>query len=414
MNNRRLTKRKQAQLLVLMTILAWATQTLLHQWGYGQEVPSVPLSDAATLAAMPDVAGGEKFVPGDANSTPAGTLEMREDASIYGADITLKQVCRWSDADAPAFTPIADLTIVHLPDGVAFRPITVDDVRQTLHGAGVNIAMINFSGVTTCGVTRSDTPTTEAHTTVQQWLDAQQANAPKPAVSAQLAQSATVGDPNFHTLHDLLVADLAQRLSILPEDLQLTFSSEDEKVIALAEPCFKFDIRPSHARALGNVSWNVKILADSASKQVTINAVARAWEQQVVVAKPLSLHKVLSSSDFTPHRVLVESLSDHPLLSLDQCVGQQAATELRPGQTMTSQLVDAVPLVRSGQLVTISVTRGTVHLRAVARAMEQGALGQTIKVRNENTRDLLDVTITGPQEARLGDPAPADEISQAN
>src|SRR5277367_2047023 len=141
MNNRRLTKRKQVQLLVLLTLLAWATQTLLHQWGYGQEVPSVPLSDAAALAAMPDVPGGEKFVPNDADSTPAGTLEMRQDASVYGADITLKQVCRWSDADAAVFTPIADLTLVHLPDGVSFRAITVEDVRQTLHGAGVNIAM---------------------------------------------------------------------------------------------------------------------------------------------------------------------------------------------------------------------------------------------------------------------------------
>jgi flagella basal body P-ring formation protein FlgA len=411
MNNRRLTKRKQAQLLVLMTILAWATQTLLHQWGYGQEVP---LSDAAALAAMPDNASPEKFVPDDANSTPAGTLEMRDAASIYGPDITLKQICRWSDADAPAFTPVADLTIVHLADGVSFRQITVDDVRQTLHGAGVNIAMINFSGVTACGVTRTDTPTVEAHTTVEQWIDAQQANAPKPTVATQLAQNAIAGDPNFHTLHDLLVADLAQRLSILPQDLQLTFNAEDEKIIALAEPCFQFDIRPSRARALGNVSWDVKILADSASKKVTINAVARAWEQQVVVAKPLPLHKVLADSDFIAHRVLVDSLSDHPLLTVDQCVGQQAATELRTGIIMTSQLVDAVPLVKSGQLVTVNLTRGTVHLRSVARAMEQGALGQTIKVRNENTRDTLDVTVTGPQEARLGDPAPADQVSQAN
>jgi hypothetical protein len=35
-------------------------------------------------------------------------------------------------------------------------------------------------------------------------------------------------------------------------------------------------------------------------------------------------------------------------------------------------------------------------------------------VRNENTRDLLDVTVTGPQEARLGEAPPADEVSQAN
>jgi hypothetical protein len=44
-----------------------------------------------------------------------------------------------------------------------------------------------------------------------------------------------------------------------------------------------------------------------------------------------------------------------------------------------------------------------VLVREVARALEQGSLGQTIRVRNENTRDMLDVTVIGAQEARLGD-----------
>jgi len=158
----------------------------------------------------------------------------------------------------------------------------------------------------------------------------------------------------------------------------------------------------------------VKVLTDSSSKKMTINAVARAWEEQVIVARPLAIHKILSAADFTSRRVLVDSLSDHQLLTMDQCVGQQAATDLRPGVVMTAQLVDAVPLVKAGQLVTVNLTRGTVQLRSVARAMEQGALGQTIRVRNENTRDVLDVTVTGPQEARLGERAAADQVSQGN
>jgi flagella basal body P-ring formation protein FlgA len=387
---------------------------LLHQWGYGQEVGSVAASDAAAVTAMPDLPGGEKFVPDEANSTPAGTLELRQEASIYGADITLKQVCRWSDADAAVFTPIADLTLVHLPAGVSFRSITVDDVRQTLHGAGVNIAMINFSGVTSCAVTRSDAQTGDSQAAIQQWIDAQQPGSAKPANPPTQAQNAGAVDPSFHTLRDLLVSDLSQRMNILPESLQLTFSPEDEKVISLAEPCFRFDISPSRARALGNVSWEVKVLTDSSSKKMTINAVARAWEEQVIVARPLAIHKILSAADFTSRRVLVDSLSDHQLLTMDQCVGQQAATDLRPGVVMTAQLVDAVPLVKAGQLVTVNLTRGTVQLRSVARAMEQGALGQTIRVRNENTRDVLDVTVTGPQEARLGERAAADQVSQGN
>jgi hypothetical protein len=107
MNNRKLTKKKQVQLLVALTILAWATQTLLHQWGYGQEVS--PVVDTS------DLPGDSAFVPSTNNSTPSGTLELRHDASISGMDVKLKQVCRWSDADASVFTPVADLTLASIP-----------------------------------------------------------------------------------------------------------------------------------------------------------------------------------------------------------------------------------------------------------------------------------------------------------
>jgi flagella basal body P-ring formation protein FlgA len=404
MNNRKLGKRKQVQLLVVLTILAWATQTLMHQWGFGQEV--LPATDAA------DSRADEKFVSGNADSTPGGTLELRQDASIFGADVKLKQVCRWSDADAPIFTPIADLTLLNLSDRVPFHAITVEQIRQTLHEAGVNVAMINFAGATSCSITRTDVQS-DSQQTVQQWLDAHQGDAAKTtpaAAPAPVLASASnpTPDPNLRTLRDLLVADLSRRLNIPSETLQLTFSPQDEKVLALAEPIFKFDVRPSRARALGNVSWEVTIFTDSASKRVILSAEARAWEDQVIAARPLRTHKVLAESDFAVHHLLVDSLPGRPLLRLDQCVGQEAAEDISPGAVMTAQLVSAVPLVKPGQLVTITLRRGSVQLRSVARAMEEGSLGQTIRVRNENTRDMLDVTVTGAQEARLGD-APEQE-----
>jgi flagella basal body P-ring formation protein FlgA len=405
MNDRKLGKRKQVQLLVVLTILAWATQTLMHQWGFGQAV--LPAADAAA-----DSRADEKFVSGNSDSTPGGTLELRQEASIFGADVKLKQVCRWSDADAPIFTPIADLTLLNLSGKVPFHVITVDQIRQTLHEAGVNVAMINFAGATSCSITRTDAQT-DSQQTVQQWLDAHPPDAakttPAGAPTPILASASNPAlDPNLHTLRDLLVSDLGRRLGILPETLQLSFSPQDEKVLALAEPIFKFDVRPSRARALGNVSWEVTIFTDSASKKLTLSAEARAWEDQVIAARPLPAHKVLAEGDFAVHRMLVDSLPDHQLLRLDQCVGQEAAEELRPGTVMTAQLVNAVPLVKPGQLVTITLRRGSVQLRSVARAMEEGSLGQTIRVRNENTRDTLDVTVTGAQEARLGD-APDQE-----
>jgi flagella basal body P-ring formation protein FlgA len=400
-NNPRLSKRKQVQLLVILTILAWATQTLMHQWGFSQVV-----SSAIDLSDMP-AATDEKFVPNAADSTPSGTLELRQEATVSGPDVKLKQICRWSDADAAVFTPIADTTLLQFSANEPNRTISMEEINQTLHEAGVNIALINFTGATSCTITRSDAQA-DSQQTIQQWIDTQQ-----PAAGTTTpAQSPTTDakpDPNFHTLRDLLVTDLSQRLSIPAETLQLTFSAQDEKLLSLAEPVFKFDVQPSRARALGNVSWQVTVVTDSASKKVTLNATARAWLDEVVVAQPLAIHKVLEAADFTTRRELVDSLPNRQLLHIDQCVGQEAAEDLPPGTIMTSQLVNPLALVKPGQLVTIDLRHGSVELRSVARAMEQGSLGQTIRVRNENTRDMLDVTVTGNQEARLGDTAAANQ-----
>jgi flagella basal body P-ring formation protein FlgA len=411
MNNRRLTKKKQVQLLVALTILAWATQTLLHQWGYGQVVtPDQSAADQTAVAQAPgdvapavdvtdDLPPAEKFVPGNANATPSGTLELREEARVSGGDVSLKQICRWSDSDASVFTPIADLTVMHFPSGVTFQTVSVDQIRQTLHDAGVNIAMINFAGVMACSVTRTDGQSSGPQT-VEQWLDSQQ---PQTAKASSTPVADTKPDPNYHVLRDLLTNDLSQRLNIPPDQLQLSFDAEDEKVLNLAEPIFKFDITPSRARALGNVSWEVTILTDSASKKMRIEAVARAWEEQVIAAKTIAMHQVLEPADFTTRRVMVDSAPAHQLLHLDQCAGVEAAEDIQPGTVMTVRLVNPIPLVKPGQLVTVNLRRGTVQLRSVARAMEEGSLGQTIRVRNENTRDVLDVTVTGAQEARLGE-----------
>ena len=62
--------------------------------------------------------------------------------------------------------------------------------------------------------------------------------------------------------------------------------------------------------------------------------------------------------------------------------------------------------MKSGQFVTITVRQGGVQISTVAQAMESGSYGQTIRVRNEETRDIFEVTMTGPQTATM-DSAPS-------
>jgi flagella basal body P-ring formation protein FlgA len=51
--------------------------------------------------------------------------------------------------------------------------------------------------------------------------------------------------------------------------------------------------------------------------------------------------------------------------------------------------------------VTVSLSQGSVQIKTVAKALEAGTYGQTIRVKNETTRDTFQVILTGPQTATM-------------
>jgi len=433
-NFRPLGIRKTIQLMVILTILAWATQTLFHQWGFGAEIDGPDAS--ADVAAT---GGSEKFVPGEPRYAGA-VLEVRAEATVVGTEVTLKQVCRWSNADAAVFTPIADLVLTRLDARAPFKAIGVAEIKAVLHDAGVNLAVIRFAGTTACTVGRSDIQLDE-RAALDQWIAAREgkelpaaaapttkpaqvaatsaqpvlASASTPAAAAPAKALAAAPKP-FHTLRELLIADLADRTAVPADSIQMHFNPKDEKLLTLSEPLFRFNLEPRRARNLGDVSWDVLIVTDSGSQKAPIAAVARAWQEQVVVTKPLAYKQIIQESDVLLRRALIDRVGDEVVLKPAQIIGNQAASDLKPGSVLTARNVEAVPLVKNGQLVTVTLAQGNVQVKTVARAMEGGAFGQTVRVRNESTKDVFDVTITGPQTATLSASAviPPPKVASAD
>ncbi len=408
MNGRPIGMRKTVRLMVILTILAWATQTLFHQWGYGAEVAP---QDVPPMAS-------EKFVPGPRMDRPSATLELRSEARVNGAEVRLKQICRWSDADAPMFATAGELVVLRFDGNAPFKAITLDDLRKTLGDAGVNIGMIDFAGPTQCTVSRADLEY-DANTALDQWIAARkpEAAAPLPAaapvapVPASAAGASAATDSSalpVHPLRELLQSDLSTRLNIPLDRLQVNFNPADAKLLNLSEPQFKFNIDGSFNNNLGDVSWQVLVVTDSGSKKVNIAANARAWQNQIIFSKPLSRGELIRAEDVTSRRLLVDRLPNDPLLTSEQVAGQQASRDIQTGQIATAQFVEGVPLARAGQFVTVTLNSGSVRVKSVARAMEAGSYGQTIRVKSEVTDQTYEVVLTGPQEATLGPMETAD------
>jgi flagella basal body P-ring formation protein FlgA len=199
-------------------------------------------------------------------------------------------------------------------------------------------------------------------------------------------------------LRERLIADLSERLSIDPNTLEMHFRPGDERVLGLSEPLFQFNLEGLRVHNIGDVSWQVTIFAAGAkasSQKTTISAVARVWQEQLMVRKPMAYHQTIRAEDLISRRTLVNQLDGETLMKREQVVGQLCSHELQAGTVLTARLVDAAPLAKTGDLVTVTLSQGNVKITTVVRAMDGGSFGQSIRGKQETTGAIFDVTLTG-------------------
>jgi len=374
-NTRPADLKKMIQGLIILTLLCWATQTLISQWGFGDEI------------------SGEKFVTPSRRSL---VIELKSEAMVVGNEIRLNQVARWPGAGDDAMEQTGDLILGRFAAGKLSRTIDLDELKTVLEGAGVNLASIDICGALRCVVSRSEAAPVE----------------PSIAAAAPTTRPVEAGAESSiatpRTLRDLLIAEVAERFQLPLESLQVRFSPQDEKVLALSEANCRLDIEPRRQRNIGDIAWDVTATSAAGKKQYTIMANVRAWQNQIVALKPIVARQVISEADVSEKRVLVDRLPEEGALSIDQVVGQQSARDLSPGAAFTGRMIEAVQLARVGQLINVMVEQGHVQLKWVAEARESGSYGQTIRVRKPNSRDEFSVLLTGPQQGKLVSASPSN------
>jgi flagella basal body P-ring formation protein FlgA len=417
-------KTSKALKALRLTLLAGVWLWCLH----GVVRADVNDAPAAALPATPLAeAGAEHFVPHVSRIDCDGTIQMIRSAEIGDNTIRVRDVARWSDADSVGFSSIADLVIDHFDDSTN-RRISMDELRSTLKGAGVNLAQVDFAGAGSCLVTRNESlpirkqPTND-HEVVAQWIEdsskayrghATEASEKPPAPPTDEPPANDPPAVKVRALRDLLIEDLSQRLNLSVDDLQLTFDPKDRAYLGLTEPLFQFQLEPRRINDLGKISWDVTISSGKNDQKVTINANARAWERQLVVTNSLSYRQVLKDDDLTERRVLVDHVETDPLLTRKQIVGQQASRDLKAGMVLTSRMLDPIPLVKQGDFVSVTLKSGGVSIHTVATAMEPGSYGQSIRVKDASNQNVFVVTMTGPQEAVMGPAAAKPEVASTD
>jgi flagella basal body P-ring formation protein FlgA len=131
---------------------------------------------------------------------------------------------------------------------------------------------------------------------------------------------------------------------------------------------------------------------DAAGKERSL-AVRLVWSQPaLMLTRPVKKGEVLKESDFVLRSIRVNRAGIYASRA-SQAVGRSLRKNLSQGEAIVLNLLAEVPIIERGKSVTILVQSAGITVKAKGEALESGALGDAIKVRNLASKAVLTAVI---------------------
>jgi flagellar basal body P-ring formation protein FlgA len=143
------------------------------------------------------------------------------------------------------------------------------------------------------------------------------------------------------------------------------------------------------ARTDGHTTINVRC-SDPVSWSLFVPARIERHLPVVVLDRPITRQQVIRPKDVRIERQAVSTLTNGYFTEMDAVVGMVARRRLMPGQVLTSAHVTQHRLVERGQEVTLFSARPGLVVRMKGVALEDGAEGARIRVRNSSSKRVVE------------------------
>jgi flagellar basal body P-ring formation protein FlgA len=123
--------------------------------------------------------------------------------------------------------------------------------------------------------------------------------------------------------------------------------------------------------------------------------------QVVQVARPVAFRSVLKADDLREQTCEIDDPRAAYFRTAAEAVGKIAKRALGKGELLSQSSLEQPGLVRSGETVRLVLESGGLHMTVLARALQNGKLGDPIKVRNIDSDRVITAVITGRGEVRV-------------
>lgn len=153
-------------------------------------------------------------------------------------------------------------------------------------------------------------------------------------------------------------------------------------------------LAPGRWEGWGNASLALVVRVDDrVVKNLPIHVDVASFTDMVVAARPLERGYVIREGDVILQRRELSPTSGRIISSLEQAVGMQVRSSMRPNTPVRADYLEKVPLVKSGQLLTIVAEQGAVRVSTTGKAKSSGGAGDVVTVQNLSSLKEVSATV---------------------
>lgn len=122
---------------------------------------------------------------------------------------------------------------------------------------------------------------------------------------------------------------------------------------------------------------------------------ARLSAMVAVAAAPVAANEALTDGQVTIERRDISNIAD-PITTPEDAVGQMSRRMLRPGDILRSGQLSSPVMVKRGDAVTMIARRDGIEVSTAGEALDAGARGAMVRVRNANSGQVVRMRVAGP------------------
>jgi len=156
------------------------------------------------------------------------------------------------------------------------------------------------------------------------------------------------------------------------------------------------EITPSDPRVLSSRRFSLIFRVDEkAVKNITVSTTLEALAEVAITTGDLRRGVILSES----HIELAERDLNRlraPCFDSNELLGKRLKRSLRKGEVFERSAVAFPPMIKRGELVTITAQKGALTVTAKGLAQQNGNAGDMIRVRNISSKKDLICKVAGP------------------